>query len=202
MGAFGGKLTGPIPGYNESMRETARALAAYAAYAAYGPTRSLAKLARETAHSRKQLEHWSAAHGWQRRVAEHDAGEAAQVAGVHRVRAQQRVAVEEAAEDRRAAERQAMLDRHAAVGRDLLDRAVTALQRCADDQGLDAAAAVRLLREAAAIERAARGVADAQSVTVAGTMDLVALHAMLAEVDGEQAEWERERGYRSRPVAG
>ena len=164
--------------------ETPKALAAFRAYCALGPKRSLAKLSQAGQSSLRYLEAWSAKYDWQRRAAEYD-GE--HEAALEAERVKRDADAEEA--------RREMLDRHAARSRDLFavgaDRLVALAQR--DD--LDASSAVRLVQVSSALERLARGVNETVRHQVTGIVTLDQLSQMAREVDDEQAEWERERGY-------
>jgi hypothetical protein len=170
-------------------KETARARAAYEAYAALGPLRSLAKLAATSPFGQRQCEVWSVAWGWQTRVQAYDALEAEQAAEVRRARDRERA---QARED--------MLDRHALRGRELFDLAVGRLVSLAQRDDIDASAAVRLLHEAMGLERLALGVADPGQVPVVGMVTLDQLKSLVGEVDAEQTQWERDRGYAATPA--
>jgi hypothetical protein len=163
---------------------TARALAAFRAYCALGAKRSLAKLAADGISTLRYLEAWSSKYNWQQLVAAYDAEHEAQLEAE---RLRRDADAEEA--------RREMLARHAARSRDLFLLAVQRLEHLARADDLDASSAVRLVQVSAQLERLARGVADVVQHQVAGVVTLDQLQQMVVDVDGEQAEWERQRGY-------
>lgn len=127
------------------MRETPKASAAYAEYAAMGPTRSLAKLFEQLRQTNPKsppietLKAWSAAHGWQERVKDHDA------AIIADKEAQRLAAIER------------MNERHALLGTSQQKRALEQLEALADLNKLGDRALVALLKLAVDVERTARG---------------------------------------------
>ena len=164
--------------------ETMKAAAAFTAYCAQGPNRSLAQLAAQGISSHRYLKEWSRLFDWQERASAYDDAQA-------QVLEQRRLNREE----RREIQREAMRERHASAGAELFEKAQALILALAEMNEISADAAVRLLKEAAQMERQALGVAEVIENHVTGILSIEALRQIASEADQQQRQWEQEHGY-------